>query len=167
MVVTDPSRPLLPLRFLSAKLAGHPAAAAKLADYAHYSERQFATRALLAEIPTEERTVGIFIEPNSPFGELWLSRPGIRVVPYSAVPDASRLDRDGVRYLILKSKEFAQPDGAPGEDVLAASCLEPIRTVTYVSFTSRGPEPWTLLKRKSALGEDFRRETATPPIPST
>lgn len=144
VVVTDPSRPLLPLRFLSSKLAGHPAAA-HLAGYAHYAERQFATRALLAKIPADEPTVGIILEDNSPFGELWLSRSGLRVVPYSAIPDSSRLNRDGIRFLLFKSKNLAPPDGIPDENLLISSNLELVTTISYVSFIHKGPEFWCLL----------------------
>jgi hypothetical protein len=147
VIVIDPSRPLLPVRLLSGKLADRPAAAARLAGYAHYSGRQFATRALLAEIPGNERTVGVLLEDNSPFAEIWLSRPGVRVVPYAALPDAARLGRDGVRFLLFKSRKIAPPDGEPGESVLAARGLARVSTVPYVSFTHKGPEPWTLLER--------------------
>ena len=165
VVITDPSRPLLPLRFLSAKLAGRPAAAAKLADYAHYSERQFATRFILAQIPSDEPSVGIVIEPNSPFAEIWLERPGIRVVPYSTIPDPSRLARDGVRYLIFKSKEFSGPGGLPNATFLASACLELLKTVSYVSFTSKGPEFWHLLGPKTdakALFNQFKSPLLNP-----
>ena len=147
VIVTDPSRPLLPLRYLSGKLAGRPAAAAQLAGYAHYSERQFATRALLAKIPADEPSVGILLEDNSPFGELWLSRPGIRVVPYSTFPPATRLDRDGVRFLIFKSKPLSHPDGVADDSFLATTDLERVSTIHYASFTHKGPEPWYLLRR--------------------
>ena len=165
VVVADPSRPLLPLRFLSARLADRPAAAAQLAGYSHYAERQFALRALLAETPPEEPAVGIVIEPNSPFAEIWLSRPAIRVVPYSSLPGADRLARDGVRNLLFKSKTLSG-DGVPDSNLLSASGLDQVKTVHYVSLTSKGPEPWTLLKRKSILDEDLRRETATE-VPAT
>ncbi len=148
VIVTDPSRPLLPLRHLSGKLAGRPAAAAQLAGYAHYSERQFATRALLAKIPADEPSVGILLEDNSPFGELWLSRPELRVIPYSTFPPATRLDRDGVRFLIFKSKPLSHPDGVASDPFLATTDLERVSTIPYVSFTHKGPEPWTLLTKR-------------------
>ena len=147
VIVTDPSRPLLPLRLLSSRLAGRPSAAAQLAGYAHSSERQFATRSLLAEIPGDEPSVGVLLEDNSPFAEIWLSRPGVRVVPYAALPGASRLARDDVRFLLLKSRELAPPDGVPNEGLLASSGLELVATGSYVSFTSKGPESWVLLRR--------------------
>lgn len=145
VIATDPSRPLLPLRFLSSKLAGRPAVAAQLAAYAHYSERQFATRTLLAEIPVNEPSVGILLEANSPFAEIWLSRPNIRVIPYSALPDAYHLNRDGVRFLLFKSKEFSHSNGTPGDSHLSDTDLELVTTVPYVSFIHKGPELWTLL----------------------
>ena len=146
VVVTDPSRPLIPLRFLSAKLANRPAAAARLADYAHYAERQFATRALLSEIPLDEAAVGLVVESNTPFAEIWLERPRVRVRPYSALPGTSRLGRDGVRHLVFKSRPLSGADGLPNADLLASSGLDPVKTVPYVSFASKGPEPWTLLE---------------------
>ena len=156
VIVTDPSRPLLPLRFLSSKLAGRPAAAAQFASYTHYSERQFATRAILAEIPLEETAIGIILEQNSPFAEIWLERPRIRVLPYSAVPHASRLARDDVRFLIFKSKAISGPNGLPPNACLAASDLNLVKTAPYISFTHKGSEPWTLLQL------DSRAITANP-----
>ena len=146
VIVTDPSRPLLPLRFLSQRLANRPAAAAQLAGYAHYSERQFATRALLAEIPGNERTVGILLEANSPFAEIWLSRPDVRVVPHATLPDADRLDQDGVRFLLFKSKSLSDSEGNPPPSLLAAAGLRLAATSSYVSFTHKGPESWHLLE---------------------
>lgn len=149
VVVTDPSRPLLPLRIISSKLSGHPAAATQFAGYAHYSARQFGTSALLAEIPADESSVGVLLENNSPFSELWLSRPNLRVIPYADLPDSARLAHDGVRFLIFKSKETAPLDGVPNETLLAASDLKLVATVPFISFTHLGPEPWTLLKNSS------------------
>lgn len=162
VVVTDPSRPLLPLRFLSAKLAGRPAAAKQIGDFAHYSERQFATHALLAEIPRDERTIGILIEENSPFGTIWIDRPDIRVVPYSDIPDSDTIDENGIRYLLFKSKVFAPPSGVPDESPLAASGLKLVKSVPYVSFISKGPESWFLLKRMPNLGVKGRANDLTP-----
>ena len=156
VVVTDPSRPLLPIRFLSRKLVDRPAAAAQLAGYAHYAERQLATRDLLAEIPSDEPAIGLVLESNAPFAEIWLERPGVRVVPYSSLPDEDRLARDGVRHLLFKSKALSDADGAPRSAFLAASGLAPAKSVRYVSLTSKGPEPWTLLQRKSARGTPAR-----------
>lgn len=155
VVVTDPSRPLLPLRFLSAKLVNRPTAAAQFAGYAHYSKRQFAIRALLSAIPVEENTIGVVIEQNSPIAGPWLERPNIHVRPYANLPSADRLARDGVRYLLFKSREIAPPSGVPDDALLAASGLELASTISYVSFTHKGPEPWSLLKRKpqEATGE--------------
>ena len=158
VVITDPSRPLLPLRFLSSKLAGRPAAAKQIGDFAHYSERQFATRSLLSEIPAEETAIGLVVEPNSPIAEPWLERPGVRLRPYANLPSADRLACDGVRYLFFKSKELAPPNGFPNDTLLADSGLELVKSVSYVSFTSKGPEPWFLLERVSDLGEKGARE---------
>jgi hypothetical protein len=144
IVVTDPSRPLLPLRFLSRKLANRPAAVKQLHGYAHYSERQHAVRGLLDAVPPRTERIGVVIEPNSPFGDLWLLRPEIRVVPFTAVPGSSRRMRESVEWLVVKSS-FAGPGGRPSDSELAASGLLAGKTVDYVSFTQKGPEPWHLL----------------------
>ncbi len=147
VVVTDPSRPLLPLRFLSTKLANRPAVAAKLADYSHFSERQFATRALLADIPATVKKIGIILEKNSPFAEIWLQRPGVHVVPYAALPAPSRLVRDDIRFLFFKASHSSSQGELTDAPLSANSGIKLFATLPYVSFTHKGPEPWHVLYR--------------------
>ena len=64
----------------------------------------------------------------------------------TSLPGADRLTRDSVRYLIFKSKAFSGPNGLPNATFLASSSLKSVKTIAYVSFTSKGPESWTLLK---------------------
>lgn len=143
IVVTDPSRPLLPIRFLSRKLENRPAAA-QLAAFAHYSQRQHAVRELLKALPPGTETIGIVIEPNSPFGALWILRPGIRVIPFAAVPAPARRKRDPVEWLVVKSQS-AGPGGWPSDAELASSGLLTVKTADWVSITQKGPETWRLL----------------------
>ncbi len=145
VIVTDPSRPLLPLRYMARKLSSRPAVAAQLTGFAHYSERHHAVGTLLESVPSDTDRIGIVLEGNSPLGDLWLSRPGIRVVPYSDIPDSSRLARDGVCHIIFKSKQLSDSDGRPNESLIADSGLRIAKTSHYVSFTHKGPEPWILL----------------------
>ena len=151
VIVTDPSHPLLPLRLITQRLSGHPDAVAQLSSYAHYSKRHHAPRTLLAEIPRTESTIGIVIESNSPFGEIWLQRPGIRVIPYSTFPSPKRLCRDGVRFVIFKSKTKSDAQGMPRSFALVSSGLEIATSVPYISFMSRGPEIWVLLRDRDEL----------------
>ena len=151
VIVTDPSQPLLPLRYMARKLSSRPAAAAQLAAFAHFSERQHAARGLLEAIPDNTDRIGVVLEGNSPFGDLWLSRPKIRVIPYSDIPTSSRLDRDGVRHVIFKSKQLSDSDGKPNESLIAEQGLRIAKTSHYVSFTHKGPEPWLLLTTEPAL----------------
>ena len=144
VIVTDPSQPLLPLRYMARKLSSRPAAA-QLAAFAHYSERQHAVRGLLESVPSDTDRIGVVLEGNSPLGDLWLSRPDIRVIPYSNIPSSSRLDRDGVRHVIFKSRQQSDSDGNPEESLIVASGLRIAKTSHYVSFTHKGPEPWILL----------------------
>ncbi len=143
VVVTDPSRSLLPLHFLSRKLANRPAAA-QLAGFAHYSQRQHAVRELLDAVPSGTKTIGIVIEPNSPFGDLWLLRPEIRVVPFATVPGPSRRKRGSIEWLVVKAQS-AGPAGRPSDAEIALSGLLPAKTAKWISFMQKGPESWHLL----------------------
>ncbi len=145
VIVTNPARSMLPLRTMNRLLSGHPAAVSQLQAFEHYEKRQHAVRTLIESMPETTKAVGIVLSPNSPFGDIWLCRPGIRVVPYARVPSSADLSADEIDWMIVKSEDYG-PTRRPSDSELTELGLHLEKTTNYTSFISKGPEPWHLLR---------------------
>lgn len=143
IIVLDPAMPLFPVDAVIRHLPSESNAARVLGDYAKFHKRQHAVRSLMEAIPLGEKRIGVKIDQDNPFGEIWIRRPGVHVVPYAELPDATTAEHDGITWIVEKTDSEVAANPPEGFAL--------VKTSMYVSRMSKGAQEWKLWKIEKGI----------------
>jgi hypothetical protein len=148
-IILSPSRPLLPMEKISAKIARqHPdsATAQRLATvYSAYAHRNDALAPLRAGLPDGVLKIGFFGGGNDTDYSLW--RPfGSRQVEYLLIDaDKSIHIPDDVEWIVVKRAAWSEATDLPLETWAAQHRAKITLSVSIVTLVSWGEQTWCVL----------------------
>ena len=145
--IFNPARPLWPCR----KIANHIQSSGisrALQTYAHYSQRQYAAKALLAHFPDmPPKRLGVITGSGEPIAELWKPyREQRDVIPFPHQVSREQLDKAGISWVIVKNNKLLTPERTLNPSFLQSIDGEIAAENAYVSYMQKGEEPWFLVR---------------------
>ena len=145
-IILNPACPLWPANYVAERIS-NPKLKSKLIEYLLYSQRDAAARSLVAQIPESESKVGMIVQNGEPIAELWKPRHLKRkVVPLPPEVSRSRLEAEGISYLIVKHRTVMSDQKTLSSEFLENLHAQVIDQVRHTAYIQRGKETWYLVE---------------------
>ncbi len=149
LLIISPARPLFPRDALLAKIDSLLQPSARLLRmedvYSVYRDRNHAFAPVLAALPPETHCLG-FIGYDKPETSLWQPFGARRVVPVCPGDNATELKQQGIRYVLLNSKEFPEFFKCPLAQWLPAINASVVQKIPLRLRAAEPPQDWLLIQ---------------------